>query len=365
MTVLLALIANVLVAAAKTVAAVFTGSAAMFAEAAHSWADAGNEIFLLFADRAAVRPRDKDHPLGFGRDAWLWSLFAAIGVFAVGATVSVFHGITQLLDPEAEPAGDYVINYIVLGVAFVLEGTSFLQSIRQGRKRARETGREFLPYVLGSSESTLRAVFAEDGAALIGILLAVGGIALHQATGIAAFDAVASILIGLLLAVVAIFLIDRNRRFLIGGAQGGKLRDWIVELLEARPEIDHVTYLHVEIVGPNRLFVVGAVDLLGDKPEHTVADQLRAIEDALEAEEIIQTVVLTVASYREPSIHDPDALLDATPRRAPPRDPSCPLRSGSGLATRQNSATRVPPAASDAIHGRHLNSAHPRPRDNT
>ncbi|WP_255447494.1 cation diffusion facilitator family transporter [Schumannella sp. 10F1B-5-1] len=311
MTVVIALIANVLVASAKTVAAVLTGSAAMFAEAAHSWADAGNEVFLVFADRAAARPRDRQHPLGFGRDAWLWSLFAAIGVFAVGATVSIFHGITELADPE--PAGDYVINYIVLAVAFVLEGTSFLQSIRQGRKRARETGREFLPYVLGSSESTLRAVFAEDGAALIGIVLAAAGIALHQVTGIAAFDAIASILIGLLLAVVALFLIDRNRRFLIGGAQGGKLRDWIVGLLESRPEIDHVTYLHVEVVGPNRLFVVGAVDLLGDQPEHTVADKLRAIEDALEAEEIIQTAVLTVASYREPSIHDPDALLDADP----------------------------------------------------
>lgn len=308
MTVILALAANVLVAIAKTVATVLTGSAAMLAEAAHSWADAGNEIFLLFADRAAVRPRDRDHPFGFGRDAWLWSLFAAIGVFAVGSTVSIFHGIQELFDPEPTEAA--VVNYIVLAVAFVLEGTSFLQSVRQARKRAREARRDVLDYVAGSSESTLRAVFAEDSAALIGILIAAAGIFLHQVTGNAVWDAIASIAIGVLLAIVALFLIDRNRRLLIGGSTGGKIRQWIVGLLEKEPEIDHVTYLHVELIGPRQLFVAGAVDLIGDKPEHEAAEQLRRIEDDLEAEELIETAVLTIASYREPAITAADAELE-------------------------------------------------------
>jgi len=300
-TVVLALIANVLVAIAKTVATVLTGSAAMLAEAAHSWADAGNEIFLLIADRSGARPRDRRHPLGYGRDAWIWSLFAAIGVFAVGSTVSVLHGVQELFEPGGESVSP-VINYVVLAVSFVLEGVSFAQSVRQARRQARERDRDVLEYIAGTPESTLRAVFAEDGAALIGIVLAALGVLLHQVTGVAAFDAAASIAIGLLLAVVAIFLIDRNRRLLLGGGTEGRVRQWIVGLLEDEPSIDHVTYLHVEVVGPTALFVVAAVDLLGDEPEHTVADRLREIEDRLEAQPPIQTAVLTIASFREPAI---------------------------------------------------------------
>lgn len=325
MTVVIALLANFLVAIAKTVASVLTGSAAMLAEAAHSWADAGNEIFLLIADRSGSRPRDRAHPFGFGRDAWIWSMFAAIGVFAVGATVSVFHGIQELLDPE--PSGPPLINYIVLAVAFVLEGISFLQSLRQARKRADSYDRDVLDYVAGSSESTLRAVFAEDSAALVGIVLAAAGVLLHQVTGNPVWDAAASIAIGVLLAVVAIFLIARNRRLLIGGSAPGPLRDRIIELLDAEPTIDHVTYVHVEIVGPRQLFVAAAVDLVGDDPESSAAEKLRAIEDRLEEDELIQTAVLTIASYREPAIEpgdDPgvDPAEDRGPSGAAKREPS-------------------------------------------
>jgi divalent metal cation (Fe/Co/Zn/Cd) transporter len=179
---------------------------------------------------------------------------------------------------------------------------SFAQSVRQARARARERDRDVLEYLVGTPESTLRAVFAEDGAALIGIVLAALGVLLHQLTGIAQFDAAASIAIGLLLAVTALFLIDRNRRLLIGGATEGRMREWIVRLLEQEESIDHVTYLHIEIVGPRQVFVVAAVDLVGDEPESRVADRLRAIEDRLEASPPIETAVLTIASYREPAI---------------------------------------------------------------
>jgi hypothetical protein len=130
-TVLVALGANVLIAVAKSAAAVVTGSASLVAEAAHSWADSGNEIFLLIANRRARRPADRAHPLGHGREAYVWSLFAALGIFVAGAAVSVTHGVQELIHPE--PAERFLVGYVVLALSFVLEGTSFLQSVRAGR----------------------------------------------------------------------------------------------------------------------------------------------------------------------------------------------------------------------------------------
>src|SRR4029453_11480389 len=131
---LIALAANLLGAVAKSAAALVTGSASMLAEAAHSWADSGNEVFLLIANRRSLRPPDRVHPLGHGREAYLWSLFAALGLFVAGAAVSVTHGVQQLLRPQ--PATDFVVGYVVLGISFVLEGVSFLRSIRQARAEA-------------------------------------------------------------------------------------------------------------------------------------------------------------------------------------------------------------------------------------
>src|SRR3954454_14919500 len=190
-TVLVALGANALLAVAKTVAAVLTGSAAMVAEAAHSWADTGNEVFLLVAERSGKRPRDEDHPRGYGRSTYIWSLIAAFGLFSAGAVVSVWHGITELMAEETEVG--YTINYIVLGIGLVLEGTSFIQATRQVHGGAQRFGLHPVRYVSRTSDPTLRAVFFEDFSALLGILFAAAGIGLHQLTGNPAFDALGSI----------------------------------------------------------------------------------------------------------------------------------------------------------------------------
>jgi cation diffusion facilitator family transporter len=122
-TVWVAFGANLLVGVAKSVAAVVTGSASMLAEAAHSWADTGNEVFLLVANRRSYRPADRAHPLGHGREAYVWSLLAALGLFVAGAAVSVTHGIQALITPE--PATDFVVGYVVLSLSFVLEESPF------------------------------------------------------------------------------------------------------------------------------------------------------------------------------------------------------------------------------------------------
>lgn len=300
LTVIIAFAANLLIAIAKTVAAMITGSASMTAEAAHSWADTGNEIFLLVANRRSAKERDKAHPLGYGREAYVWSMFAAFGLFTVGAVVSIMHGVQSLLG--SEPATDFSIAYIVLAAAAVLEGTSFLQAYRQVHRAADETGQDTLKQVLTSSDTTLRSVFAEDAAALIGLAIAFLGVMLHQITGSAVYDALGSILVGVLLAVVAIILIDRNRRFLVGQATGPDIRREVLRQLLARDDIDRVTYLHLEIVGPWRLYLVAAVDLSGNEVESSVAERLRAVERELERDEHIEEAVLTLSLKDEESL---------------------------------------------------------------
>src|SRR6476659_9443861 len=216
LTVIVALAMNALIAIAKSVVAVITGSASMVAEAAHSWADAGNEIFLLIAERRAGQERDTTHPFGYGREAYVWSMFAAFGLFGAGAVVSVWHGISVL--GHEEPETSYTWAYAVLAIAFVLESVSFFQATRQTRAEARTRGLRPPKFIANTSNPTLRAVFAEDAAALVGLVIAGTGIALHQVTGNATWDAVGSILVGLLLGVIAIFLIRRNRDFLVGEA---------------------------------------------------------------------------------------------------------------------------------------------------
>ncbi|WP_067651312.1 cation diffusion facilitator family transporter [Nocardia harenae] len=293
-TVVIAFTANLAIAAAKSVAAVLTGSASMVAEAAHSWSDTGNEIFLLIADRRGRRPADADRPLGYGREAYVWSLLAAVGLFVAGAAVSVWHGVSELVH-ETPGGQDYLVGYAVLAIAFVLEGVSWLQAVRQLGGEARERDSDLLDYVLETSDPTLRAVFAEDSAALIGILLAAAGMGLHQLTGNPLWDALGSILVGVLLGGVAVLLIDRNRRFLTGEPASAPSHAAACARIEALAQVESVRFVRLEYVGPRKVFLVASVDLVGDPAEHTIATTLRKLERELEANERVAQAVLTVA----------------------------------------------------------------------
>ena len=292
LTVLVAFGANLLIAVAKSVAAAITGSASLVAEAAHSWADTGNEVFLLVAERRAARPSDDEHPLGHGREAYVWSMFAAFGLFTVGSVVSVWHGIQELTAEESDTS--YLIGYVVLAVAFVLEGISFTQAVRQTRGTARRLGVGSLRFIGRTSNPTLRAVFFEDAAALVGVLLAAAGLGLHQLTGDPVYDALGSIAVGVLLGVVAIFLISRNLDFLTGQVASAETRRRMLEELLAMPEVDYVTFLHLEYVGSSRIFLIAAADLVGDDDETTLAARHQRIEDLLEERPVIERALLTL-----------------------------------------------------------------------
>ena len=300
LTVVIAFAANLLIAVAKTAAAVMTGAASMLAEAAHSWADTGNEIFLLIAQRRAAREPDAAHPLGYGREIYIWSLFAAIGLFAVGAGVSITHGVQELINPE--PAENFVIAYVVLGVSFVLEGVSFLQANRQLRAAADRIDRDVWTHLMRTSDPTVRAVFLEDAAAMIGILIAVVGIGAHEITGSTVPDAIASILVGVLLAVVSILLIDRNRRFLVGEVADVKVWNAALAELAAQPEVERVTELRLSLVGAGKVFLSGAVDLVGNSDERTAALQLAALERRLVKNPYVVLALISLSSPDDESL---------------------------------------------------------------
>lgn len=299
-TVIFAFVADILIAIAKTIVAGLSGSASMVAEAAHSWSDTGNEIFLLLAERRSVRPPTPEHPLGFGRTAYVWAMFAGFGLFVAGSVVSITHGINALQRPEAD--SDYGLAYLVLAFSFLLEGASFVQSLVQARAAARKAGIGTFRYILRTSRTTVRSVFLEDLTAEIGILIAAAAMLAHQLTGNAAYDAIGSIVVGVMLGVTATVVIARNAQFLIGVPGNQELRDQILNRLLDDPEVASVSMLFLEFTGPGKVLVVVAVDLAGDAAEPDLARRVQRIEDDITGLDEVSRCLVTLSSPSDPGV---------------------------------------------------------------
>jgi cation diffusion facilitator family transporter len=274
-TVLVSLGAGLGVALAKLGAAVFTGSAALAAEAAHSLADSGNDLALFVAQRRGSRPADDQHPLGYGREAYFWALIAAIGVFVTAAAFSLREGIDELIHPSA--TSSFAVAYVVLAISTVLDLLSIRQSAGQMARRARRYHREFLEESRVTSDPSLRAVFTEDAVSIGGDVITFAALALNQITGSSVPQGVAAVLIALVLIRFSLRLISRSHDFLVGawsGAAGGPQgrdvagftqpfrpaeEERVRAFLLGYPGVTAVRELLITFVGPGQVWIVARV----------------------------------------------------------------------------------------------------------
>ena len=256
---LVALGANALIAVLKLVAGLLTGSAAMLAEAAHSVADTATEGLLLAALKRSDKPADRRHPFGYGQERFFWALIAAVSIFVSGAVFAIYEGISTMLGAAEEQTLIWVA-YAVLGVSFVLEGISWLQAVKQVRREAKAHDQSVPAFLRTTDDPTVKTVFFEDSAALIGLVLALAGVGLHQLTGSSFFDGLASLLIGLLLAGVAFVLGRTNKSLLIGRQADPRLVYAVRDHLAARAEVEHVVDLLTMMLGTDKVLVCARLD---------------------------------------------------------------------------------------------------------
>lgn len=270
---LIALAANIGIAVAKFGAAAITGSSAMLTEGVHSLVDSTNQLLLLYGQKRAARLPDARHPAGYGRELYFWSFVVALLVFALGAGVSIYEGIAHLREPE--PAVSPIIAYSVLGIAFALEAGSTLAAFREFN--ASRGGKSWWSAMTGTKDATIVIVLLENGAAMAGLVIAAAGLGLAQVTGNPHFDGIASIAIGLLLGLVAIFLAREAKGLLIGEAADPEL----VAALRAAATRDGITGIG-EIMtvhnAPTQILVAMNVDF----DNRLGAGDVEAIIDAIE-----------------------------------------------------------------------------------
>lgn len=275
-TLIIALCANVGIAAAKFVAAAVTGSSAMLTEGVHSLVDSTNQLLLMWGRRAARRPPDARHPFGHGRELYFWSFIVAVLVFALGAGVSVYEGVIHILEPE-HAVSPYVA-YGVLLIAFLLEGGSTLAAARGFRAAKGDLG--WLEAVRRSKDPPSFIVLLEDSAAMAGVIVAAIGLALSQATGNPFFDGAASVVIGLILGATAWLLAVESKALLIGEAADPALVEGIRAAAAAQPGVVGVGEVRSVHSAPDQITVTMSADF----EDSITAGEVERIVAAIEAE---------------------------------------------------------------------------------
>jgi len=277
LAVLAALVANSTVAVAKFFAFFITGSAAMLAEAIHSVADSSNQGLLLYGSRAARQPADVSHPFGHGKEVYFWSFLVAVMLFFGGGVWAFLHGWEAIAHPE--PLGDLRASFIVLGVALLLESFSFGVALREfNRRRGTKT---VWRAVRESKDAPLIVILLEDTAAMLGLIFALVGTTLAQATGDSRWDGAASLLIGVMLAVVAVLLAAEVKALLIGEAAGRQERALIRAVLLGMDEVTGVGRLLTMYLGPDDLLVNVEVDFVDSLGASEVAEAIIKAERAI------------------------------------------------------------------------------------
>ena len=268
-----ALVGNLLVAATKFSAAIITGSSAMLSEGIHSLVDTGNQFLLLFGLRQAKKPANELFPYGRGKEIYFWSFVVAILIFGLGAGISIYEGINHLIHPN--PVENPLVNYIVLGLAFIFEGITLTIALKQFSK---EKGKySYIQAVHRGKDPSHFIVLFEDSAALAGIIIAFLGIFLGEITGNLYFDGIASVIIGIILGTTASFLAYETKGLLIGESANKETVSKIKEILSSIKEIQNINEILTMHMGPNYILVniaVDFVDSIGSNEVENIISQL-------------------------------------------------------------------------------------------
>ena len=280
---MVALAANFGIALAKFAAAAWTRSSAMLSEAIHSLVDTSNQALLLYGLNRARRPADALHPFGYSREVYFWSFVVAVLLFSMGAGVSIYEGIEKLRDPH--PISGFWVNYLVLGIALALEGFSAYKAIVAFDSHRGPRG--WLAALRASKDAALFTVLLEDIAAVSGLLIALFALVCVQFLGWSQADAIASILIGMLLATVAAFMSVEVKGLLVGEAVNPKVLAGIERILKsevgARGPLIAINEIRTMHLGPEDVLVAASVDAIDGLPaeevERVTSELERAIKD--------------------------------------------------------------------------------------
>jgi cation diffusion facilitator family transporter len=303
-----ALFANGLIAILKFAGAFITGSSGMMAEAFHSVADTTNQVFLLLGLRFYKRPASDKHPFGYGKERFFWSFIAAIFIFGVGATYAIYEGIEKLRHPH--PPTNLKWAYLVLGISFLLETGSIALALYQEVKEAHHEGLSFMNYLRESKDPTAKTVIFEDSAALIGIVIAFAGLLLtdYQVGGAAGayWDGMASIIIGVVLAIVAFVLARASRGLLLGEAANPKVLTTIKQAIESHPNVENVVELLTMHLAPKQILINAHVKLRENLVTGDILQCIEEIEERIKrAEPKVQMIFLEAARGEQADEHAP------------------------------------------------------------
>jgi cation diffusion facilitator family transporter len=272
-----AIASNLIIAIFKYIVAFITGSSAMLSEAIHSTADTGNELLLLLGLSQSRKPADRDHPFGHGQELYFWSLIVAIILFSAGGGMSIYEGINHMLDPSEMRSPGW--NYIVLAVAFLVEGVSWFIALRELLKR-KDPDESFWQGLQASKNPSIFIVFGEDSAALVGLLVAFIGVFLGHNLNSPYPDAIASIIIGFILAIVAFFLANESKSLLVGETANQKTINGIRELVLNHQAVENMRNPLTMHLGPDEILLNLDVQF---KPDLTAA-QVVSVVDELEGQ---------------------------------------------------------------------------------
>ena len=231
--VIAALIGNTFVTIIKLIAFALSGSGAMLSEAIHSFADTGNQLLLFIGLKRARKEADDRFHYGYGGERFVFGMLSAAGIFFIGCGITIYHGVTSIITPREVHAT--TLTFIVLAISFVVEGSVLMFAVRGIARQRGEV--PFWEYVRERADPAAVAILLEDGAAVLGVTLAAGGIAASYFTGNPIFDSVVSLVIGLLLGVVAFYLVSQNREHLLGRAVPEGVEDRFVDVVLKHPSV--------------------------------------------------------------------------------------------------------------------------------